>query len=139
MEYAIICCAAEPVAPIAYLDDARASGGRLSVQPQASGDAQVVFATGPAFESDPPPVVPYAASAKSWRSTTVSETLWADGHTSWVIRCLRCGRQAQLSDGTAAVIADELAANRAALACVPHGDTECYLLPFGVLLRRLAP
>lgn len=135
--YVLVCgCTGQA---IAYLDDDRAAGGRLTVR-SVRGSQQTVIAARPTIEGMPPiELLPHEVIAKEWAEHDVSETLWDDGHFNWAIHCKHCGKNPQMSDATFATVADELAEALDTLAAVPDVDgTTRYLIPFGVLCSRLA-
>jgi hypothetical protein len=70
--------------------------------------------------------------------------MWNDSRLGWTIRCQHCRRQAELSETTLAVIADELAANLdATVVPCPQSEDPTHLeqrhvVPLESLLRRLS-
>jgi hypothetical protein len=118
--YAVSCCGH----PLAQINDQRPHS-RLVVE---SDCKQIVI--GGALRIDDQEVfdTPQDTVTRTWADAAVSETLWGNSVFTWVIRCRRCGKQAELSQHNLNLIADALAG----------GDQ--HDIPLGVLcdaLRRL--
>lgn len=132
-DYLIVCGCTGEVAAIAFLDDNRDSGGRVTFRP-VSGASDAVLGAGVATARDQGAM--YRALVAGYADHAVSEAIWPRG-TSWVVRCPHCKRQAQIGD--AAALVDTLDTGED-WAVVPAGDDgrKRSVVPLGVLCRIIA-
>jgi hypothetical protein len=132
----VVCTCGGKVSALAIIDDQRPTGGGLTVTEAEAGGKHIVAATG------------YRPGVKNWRApdsfvtskwaeNTVTETMWSDERLGWTIRCPGCRKQAELNSKTLQVITDEMAQGEAH-ASVKLVDGDAWLLPLGVLCRRLS-
>jgi hypothetical protein len=134
IQYVVVCACTGRVEPIAYLEDDRESGGRLTVRPGGDSTAQLIIGAIPTIDGEPAlGPLPAGTIETGWKECSVSETAWDSGRFTWVIRCNQCRKQVQMSDVNYSAIADALATNLDVLARCDEG----YLIPLGVLLHHL--
>lgn len=136
IRHLVVCTCGGKVSALAVIDDQRATGGALTVTGAEAGGKHIVAATG------------YRPGVKNWRApdsfvtdkwaeNTVTETIWSDERLGWTIRCSGCRKQAELNSKTLQAIVDEMSQG-ASHASVELVDGDAFLLPLGVLCRRLS-
>ena len=107
IKYVVVCDCTGRREPVALIDDGRPVGGSVTVRGVGDEDTAAVFAVADGGDN-----AAYGKVAKSWAERGVTETIWADGHSTWAIRCMACGQQVQPSDKNLLDIADSVAAAR---------------------------
>ncbi|WP_375488020.1 hypothetical protein [uncultured Mycobacterium sp.] len=137
IKYIVVCNCGGEAKAVAFIDDRRPVGGSLSVRGIGEEDTAALFTVADGRHHGKH----YRQAAKSWAEHAVTETTWADGHSTWIVRCVACPQQAQLSDPKNLVpIADQLAARIDEWPLVPSpGESQPRrMIPLGVLCRMVA-
>lgn len=93
--------------PVAQLHDDRPDGD-VTIRGDPENSAFVI-GTPVEIDGAQPYEMPYQQVASGWAEYDVSQTVWPDGHITWIIRCHSCKKQAELSDTTLRRFADALA------------------------------
>jgi hypothetical protein len=108
--YLVVCSCTGQINPIACIDDDRLGGGTLTIAAANPKMKQIISASGyhPQTEKWR---APDGFAADTWASYNVTETIldWEKMRRRWIVRCLNCNTQAQMSDGTLQRIADKFA------------------------------
>jgi hypothetical protein len=113
IEYVVGCGCRGALEPIAYIDDKRPIGGRVTVTAPTPEEKQIISAV-----SHHPEIedwrVPDTWVASKWGACKVTEIMWAgreDAVIGWTVRCHNCSRQVQINQANLEAIADTMAAN----------------------------
>lgn len=130
LEYVVVCNYCANWTPVALIDDARPVGGALTIRGPGPDDTARQFAVADGDRHGDL----YRKATASWANYNVIETEWGDGHSTWIIRCRDCRKQAQFRDEQVDAIADHLAAARDQLSPAANMPTRREF-PLGVLIR----
>jgi hypothetical protein len=131
--YVVVCKCTGSAEPVALIDDGRPVGGPLTIRGPGPDDTlrQIAVADGERHSDL------YRKATTSWANYTVIETEWGDGHSTWIIRCRDCEKQARLRDEKMLSVADHLAAAREKLPAAVDMPTR-HEIPLGVLIGSMS-
>lgn len=108
--YLVVCSCTGEIDPVAFIEDHRAvaAGGGLVIASAKPGMKQIVSAVGyhPEIENWR---APDGFAAGTWADYNVTETVldWDTMRRWWIVRCLKCHTQAQVSDANLRRIVDK--------------------------------
>jgi hypothetical protein len=111
--YLVVCSCTGQIDPIAFIDDDRLGGGTLTIAAAKPEMKQIISAIGyhPQIENWR---APDGFAADTWANYNVTEIIldWEKTRRRWIVRCLNCNTQAQMSDATLQRIADKFDAGQ---------------------------
>ena len=140
--YVVMCGCTGSLQPVAYIDDHRPADHPQSV---LRGLITVSAPTSQTLVSGMASTVAISKeqAQERWSETNLTKTFWTDGHVSWTLRCLACGKQAQMRRETIISIADKLALVDPSSPEMPYismpdpDEPERRMIQLGVLCDRI--
>ena len=143
IKYLVVCSCTGKIEPVAYLDDDRPIGGALRVDAPVGQMIVIAPELGGGEEPRDQPDE-YTAMFTKTNVTRTHWNRWGDPHVTWVIRCGDCSTQAQMSQVTYGLVADQLAAQLGMVANLPvptvsdpSATEQRHVIPLGVLCRMV--